>query len=388
MGQRNSPNRLPISAERLSELLLRLHAMSSKQPDVAAFLQACGRSVEAVSGALSICEVRTGRWRYIDFFPPTNGSAREYEQHYALRDPVKDAVARAAPRRFYLRDELLDPRARAAHRDYFEWYERLGFGDVCVARIPVNPEYNCHFGFIRALDQPGFTRLELDLLDLLLPHLEQVLNLHNRLDRLSIYADIAQEQLLQSGHGLVILNEDGHIASMNRVATRLVQEGNGCAVRDGRLRLDEPRADARLDELVRTCVAVSGTATIMAGGSLAIPRTKAASLAITVMPFRRQEGFQTVIAAGSRAVVTLFDPDRARLDTRAMLRDMYGLSQAEAEVCWRIGNGDTVQDIAEATNNTRETVRSQVKRVFAKTGTNRQPDLVRLVLLGPTAWTR
>jgi hypothetical protein len=26
--------------------------------------------------------------------------------------------------------------------------------------------------------------------------------------------------------------------------------------------------------------------------------------------------------------------------------------------------------------------------VFAKTGTNRQPDLVRLVLLGPAAWNR
>ena len=42
----------------------------------------------------------------------------------------------------------------------------------------------------------------------------------------------------------------------------------------------------------------------------------------------------------------------------------------------------TVDEIVAATGSSRETVRSQMKRVFAKTGVNRQADLVRLVLLG------
>jgi DNA-binding CsgD family transcriptional regulator len=55
-------------------------------------------------------------------------------------------------------------------------------------------------------------------------------------------------------------------------------------------------------------------------------------------------------------------------------------------VCWRLGNGDSVEQIADELGVSRETVRSQLKRVFAKTGTHRQAELLRLVLAGPVSW--
>jgi DNA-binding CsgD family transcriptional regulator len=147
-------------------------------------------------------------------------------------------------------------------------------------------------------------------------------------------------------------------------------------------------ATERYEELVRICTTAARSNTILAGGSVPVPRKGASPVAVTVMPYRRQESFPTLIAGAGRVVVTIFDPDRPRLDSRTMLREMYRLSETEAEVCWRLGNGETLEEIALETDTTRETVRSQLKRVFAKTGTNRQPDLVRLVLLGPAAWNR
>ena len=67
---------------------------------------------------------------------------------------------------------------------------------------------------------------------------------------------------------------------------------------------------------------------------------------------------------------------------------MYRLSDAEAEICWRLANGESLEEMASATDTTRETLRSQLKRVFVKTGTKRQSELVRSVLLSPAVWTR
>ena len=78
--------------------------------------------------------------------------------------------------------------------------------------------------------------------------------------------------------------------------------------------------------------------------------------------------------------------DTPRLDPPAILRQLYRLSASEVQVCWRLANGETLEEIATSLNIGKETVRSQLKRIFVKTGTSRQSELVRLVLVGPALW--
>jgi len=379
---------LPLSVENLSDLLLQLHGVASKPQDLGRVQKMCSRYVGASNSTLGICEGRTGKLRFVDYFPFDRESAAEYEARYGADDPVKGAAMLATPRRFWTRDQLIPAEVLQTHPFFTEWCYKNGHDDVCIARIPIGGDYHGLWAFSRGGDQPRFSRRELDFLDLLLPHAEQALSLHKHIDRLGIFADIAQEQLTQSGHGLALLNEEGNVTYLNRVAARLVGEGGAVSSVDGKLRLADPEAAARFDELVRVCTSAARSNTILAGGSVSVPRVGGSPVAVTVMPYRRQESFSTLIATGGRVVVTLFDPDRPRVDTRTMLRQTYRLSETEAEVCWRLGNGETLEEIALEMSSTRETVRSQLKRVFSKTGTNRQSDLVRLVLLGPAAWNR
>ena len=379
---------LPLTAERLSELLLLLHGVAARPQNLEQVQRMCTRYVGARNSTVGICEGRTGKVRFVDYFPADRDFAAAYENHYRNEDPVKNAAMLATPRKFWTREQLIPEEVLRTHPFFTEWCLKNGYDDVCIARIPMSGDYHCLWAFSRGSDQPRFSRRELDFLELLLPHAEQALSLHNHIDRLGVFADIAQEQLTQSGHGLVVLNEEGNISYLNRVAARLVGEGNAVLSVDGRLRFADSVATERYEELVRICTTAARSNTILAGGSVPVLREGASPLAVTVMPYRRQESFPTLIAGAGRVVVTIFDPDRPRLDTRTMLREMYRLSETEAEVCWRLGNGETLEEIALETDTTRETVRSQLKRVFAKTGTNRQPDLVRLVLLGPAAWNR
>jgi DNA-binding CsgD family transcriptional regulator len=65
------------------------------------------------------------------------------------------------------------------------------------------------------------------------------------------------------------------------------------------------------------------------------------------------------------------------------MRELYGLSQIESNLAVALARGATVKECAEGRGVSIETVRWQLKQVFAKTRTSRQPELIRLVLTGP-----
>ncbi len=70
-----------------------------------------------------------------------------------------------------------------------------------------------------------------------------------------------------------------------------------------------------------------------------------------------------------------------------VLQALYGLTAAEARLALGLAQGRGLDEMAAALGLSRHTVRTQLKQVFAKSGTRRQPELVRLLLTGPAAYT-
>ncbi len=83
------------------------------------------------------------------------------------------------------------------------------------------------------------------------------------------------------------------------------------------------------------------------------------------------------------AVVFVSDPDQ-RLDVDpAAVKDLYGLTPAEAAVASLVGVGRPVLEAASRLGVQTNTVRMQLKQVYAKTGAHRQSALVYLIMTGP-----
>ncbi len=62
---------------------------------------------------------------------------------------------------------------------------------------------------------------------------------------------------------------------------------------------------------------------------------------------------------------------------------LYGLTPAEARLVRGLADGRRLDQLAEAFGISKETARTQLRHIYAKTGTNRQAELVCLVLTGP-----
>jgi DNA-binding CsgD family transcriptional regulator len=84
------------------------------------------------------------------------------------------------------------------------------------------------------------------------------------------------------------------------------------------------------------------------------------------------------------AFVLLSDPRAGSHRPEAMLRELFGLTAAEARVADRLIMGDSPERAADTLSISVTTVRWHLASLYRKTGTNRQADLVRLMLAVPT----
>jgi len=370
----------------LSALLECLYSAEGAPWPSSEFLSQCCKHVGAVSAAILVLDLNSGASRYVDFQHMSPELIEDYRSLYSDNDPVRAGLLKRVPRRFYLRNELVSAEDIATHPFFTTWYRSLGYEDFCCARIPFEPDISCHIGFIRNIGQEPFGSAEREFLDLLLPHIEQCLKLNNRIDQLSVLSELAQEHLRQIGAGLIILNEDGRINFMNRLANDMLHNSDAMSQTQGILAFNDPVAQARFAALLAQCIAVSTKPGVTAGGVVSAPRPDAASVGVMVVPYRNRSGPQNLAAKSSRATLLIFDPDMARPALPQILQDLYKLSESELLVCWHLANGESLEEVADSMQVSRETVRSQLKRIFAKTGVSRQPELVRMVLLQPAFW--
>jgi DNA-binding CsgD family transcriptional regulator len=96
-------------------------------------------------------------------------------------------------------------------------------------------------------------------------------------------------------------------------------------------------------------------------------------LLVSLDPQKGRQG-QTVIFLCDTA-------DRLSTD-QEMLQQMYALTPTEARVASGMVRGQSLEEISEELGIEISTARSHLKRVFAKTDTHRQTDLVRLLMRG------
>jgi DNA-binding CsgD family transcriptional regulator len=87
----------------------------------------------------------------------------------------------------------------------------------------------------------------------------------------------------------------------------------------------------------------------------------------------------------ARTLLFIVDPDADQGPDEATLAVAFELTPAEARMAARLAQGDTVEGAARALGIRITTARTHLARIFLKTGTTRQPELVRMLLSVSTA---
>jgi DNA-binding CsgD family transcriptional regulator len=176
---------------------------------------------------------------------------------------------------------------------------------------------------------------------------------------------------------VLLVTQRAVVLHVNRVAAALLDAGGLTRDAAGAVACPRPADSRRLRRLVAEA-SRGPRADAAVGGLMVVHRRPCERpLSLQVVPLQRH-------AAGTAdyATVALLasDPGRPLATAEPHLRELYRLTPAEARVAAAIVELVSPLAVAERLAISVHAVRVHLKRVFAKTGTRRQSELVRLLL--------
>jgi DNA-binding CsgD family transcriptional regulator len=223
-------------------------------------------------------------------------------------------------------------------------------------------------------------REHIDLMRRVAPHLHRAAQLNLRLGGARFDAESSAEVLHNLACGVVIVTGDGKALFVNRAAEAILAAADGISLDAAGLRAAERQQSAALRKLI-AAAATGGAEHTAAGGMLSLSRPSARRpLAVLVAPLHVTATW--FVDRQPRAIVFVVDPERGPIVPEKYLRRLYNLTPAEAAVAVRMLRGEGLQAVADGLRVTLPTVCTHRQRVFEKTGTKRQAELVRVILEG------
>lgn len=176
------------------------------------------------------------------------------------------------------------------------------------------------------------------------------------------------------GEMAAMLNEHGRVLRLTAALEVLVREARMLSISGGRLRARAADRDAMLQGLIADAVSRRSASP----GALLITGPDGRRCVVNVHPLSFDQRFLAQHRAAALVFVADAEPQPA---DPALLRGAFGLTEREAMIAARLGRGEELAEIAAELAISRETARVHLRNIFAKTGTNRQSGLVRLVSL-------
>lgn len=191
--------------------------------------------------------------------------------------------------------------------------------------------------------------------------------------------DVGRLVLDHIATAVVVVDENGHVLHMNQAGTALVAEKDGFTVDGNQVcRGAEPDETRTLIAAIRRQAAADRTDDAVTAVSLSRPSMRHPLLVVVTALSPQPE------AAGQASVVLFVtDPDRPPALDAEVVGRLYGLTGAESRLACVLATGRDLGDAARTLHITPESARTYLKRIFAKTNTRRQAELVRLILASP-----
>lgn len=232
---------------------------------------------------------------------------------------------------------------------------------------------------LRSRARGDFDAREQRLLAQLGRHLQRAREVQVRLaavdDERGTLADVLDRLPL----AVVLLAPGGRVLLANRAARRVAAARDGLELGADELRPSDRTAAARLRALLSGAAARDSGA-LRGGGWLLLPRPSGRRpYALLAAPLGRTHRAQASPGCQAVGIAFISDPEDAPRDADVALGSLFGLTRAECALASRLLAGMSVEEAAAQRGIRVATARTQLSRIFAKTDTSRQSQLVTLL---------
>ncbi len=280
-------------------------------------------------------------------------------------------------RSFPLREPIVLSRLRDRsqwenHRLYREWRRQLGVHEASAIGLARDPTTIRSLGFLHFDSTEDIGDVKIGTAWLLIPHLRRAVAISKLLDVKSVVAATFETALDTLAVAVVLTDAELRIVHANAAAQAMLASRDPIRTERGRLALRPSAVAAKLGIAVRQ--AANNEASkhpIPALGANGAPYV------LHVLPLNHDE-LRPGLAPSAAAAIFVAPPVSPMTAPNDALAALFDLTLAESHVFAQIAEGKTQAEIARALDIEIGTVKTHLLHIFAKTGTHRQADLVRL----------
>ncbi len=274
---------------------------------------------------------------------------------------------------------ILDRVSRESFLRSRYYNELLKLDDVCdilALNVTFGNTYQGSLKLARRHPDECFGAPEKALLSRLYPHIKLAMESYERAHREALESNAYVHAIDQLAFGVIILNERRHVIRVNETAAGMLRDGRLLQISGNELQAGSARHQGELSQALQ---AVYQAARSDGRGARALKLTGTGSapsiLHLLLKPITASSG-------GEGAGVAIFvsvDNLHRNVSIEPFAR-LYGISRAEVALVAALLDGASITEAAAALGISENTARAQLRSVFGKTGTHRQPELTRLVL--------
>lgn len=263
----------------------------------------------------------------------------------------------------------------AETRFYNEWVVPQGMAYATGAVVLQEGAWVTELYLQRGPNHQPFNRAEIEQYNQLIPHLQRAMQMRQRFAELQLGQNFLAGSLDVLAMPTFLFSELGQVAHYNQSAANLLKD---CmSLSSGHLQTDNDTTTRKLSvELSKAIRASRGDGNDL-NSVILLHRSQRLPLMLMITPLQLKGPMQ------GAALLFAFDPETTPTITSCLIRRLFGLSEAEAILSVALCSGKTLDEVAVERGTTMNTIKSQLRNIFVKTGTKRQSELVSLLLASP-----
>jgi DNA-binding CsgD family transcriptional regulator len=268
---------------------------------------------------------------------------------------------------------ILDEQAMDRSAFYAEFLPSLGLRYCVLGILGNTPQEIAVLTIQRSPGQGHIDRAGISKMELLVPHVSQALDMATRLGAAAETRRSLESALDWLADGVAIVRADGAIGRANAAFAKIARDGDGIRIRKGAIEILIAEAQARLGEAIGSLARLHGGDVREGGVDFYVARPSgAAPYLVSVRPL-----LDKAAAKGAIAIVFVRDPVSANAAPLRTLREIFGMTKAEAHLAQAIQAGIPVSRYAQVHGTSINTVYTHLRRIKEKTGCGRMVQLVR-----------
>jgi DNA-binding CsgD family transcriptional regulator/PAS domain-containing protein len=299
----------------------------------------------------------------------------EYADHYLAISPRVRAGLATSTGDVHSDYRILDEAAMKRDPFYADFLPQIGLRYFVSGTIRQTEDEFAVFAIQRAPKQGHVGRREITLMRRLVPHVQQAFDVARRLKSAGEPRSSLERALDWLADGVALLRADGTVAYANDSFQAIARRNDGIRIRKNMIEFADSEARTRFSAAIASALKlrtddVNGASTDFRAARSAGVR----SYFISIRPVLDRLGPRQPSEAVAFAFV--HDPLMRGVAPVSTLREVFGLTEAEASLAQALQSGTTLAEYARQRALSLNTVYTHLRRLREKTGCNRMAELI------------